>query len=480
MIVRRLVVVGGGIAGLAAAWAARQAAGRVSGGLDVLVLERGDDVGGKARTLTRDGWLVEGGPSGFLGGRPEMDRLIAGCGLSADVIRADEAAAHRFVFRAGRMRQIVASPLGFARSGILSARGLARMCAEPFVRRRIDEADESVWAFAARRLGAEVADRLVSPMALGIFAGDARRLSLAAAFPRMAALEREYGSVIRGMIAKRGRMSSGPLTSFRGGMQSLPRALAQRGGFTVRRHAEVCALVRAESHWRVAVAGDAETIPADAVILAGEPWASAALLRPHDATLAADLDAIPCPPVAVVALGFGPAVFAQVPRGFGVLIARGEGFRMLGNLWDTHVYPGRSPDGRLLIRAMFGGAVDVGAGALGEAELLALARAEVSRLYGITAAPGFVHVVRVPRAIPQYELGHLERVARVEHALESLPGLAMTGFGLRGVAFADAATDGVRSGERVVEWLAGAGAMSAAAPLGERVGDFPSEILHIR
>ncbi len=480
MIVRRLVVVGGGIAGLAAAWAARQAAGRVSGGLDVLVLERGPDVGGKARTLTRDGWLVEGGPSGFLGSRPEMDRLIAGCGLSADVMRADEAAANRFIYRAGRMRQIVANPLGFARSGILSVRGLARLCAEPFIRRRSDVRDESVWAFAARRLGAEVADRLVSPMALGIFAGDARRLSLPAAFSRMAALEREYGSLILGMIAKRGRTSSGPLTSFRDGMQSLPRALARRGGFAVRCRAEVCALVRTESHWRVAVTGDAETIPADAVILAGEPWASAALLRTHDASLAADLDAIPCPPVAVVALGFGPAVLAQVPRGFGVLIARGEGFRMLGNLWDTHVYPGRSPNGRLLIRAMFGGAVDAPAGALSEAELSALARAEVARLYGITAAPEFVQVVRVPRAIPQYELGHLERVAHVERALGSLPGIAMTGFGLRGVAFADAATDGVRSGFRAVEWLVGAGMASASAPIGETVGDSPSEIRHIR
>jgi oxygen-dependent protoporphyrinogen oxidase len=282
------------------------------------------------------------------------------------------------------------------------------------------------------------------------------------------------------MIAKRGRTSAGPLTSFRGGMQSLPRALARRGGFAVRCHAEVSALVRAGSHWRVAIVGDTETVPADAVILAGEPWASAALLRPLDATLAADLDAIPCPPVAVVALGFGPAVLAQVPRGFGVLIARGEGYRMLGNLWDTHVYPGRSPDGRLLIRAMFGGAVDALAGALTEGELSALARAEVARLYGITAAPEFVQVVRVPRAIPQYELGHRERVARVERALESLPGLAMTGFGLRGVAFADAAADGVRSGERAVEWLVGAGVASASAPIGETVGDSPSEILHIR
>ncbi|MFI5309988.1 MAG: protoporphyrinogen oxidase [Gemmatimonadales bacterium] len=477
---RRLVVVGGGISGLAAAWAARERAASIPGGLEVLVLERGDDVGGKARTLRRDGWLMEGGPSGFLGGRAEMDRLITASGLSSEMIGAEKAAARRFVYRGGRMRQVVANPVGFALSGVLSARGFARMCAEPFIPRRRDDSDESVWDFAARRLGVEVADRLVSPMALGIFAGDARRLSLPAAFPRMAALEREHGSVIRGMIAKRGRSSSGPLTSFRDGMQSLPRALARRGGFAVRCNAEVRALVREESRWQVAVAGDAETIPADAVVLAGEPWASAALVRAHDATLAGDLDAIPCPPVAVVALGFGPDALACVPRGFGVLVSRGEGFRMLGNLWDTHVYPGRSPAGHLLVRAMFGGAVDPRAGALDETELSALARAEVARACGITSGPEIVHVVRVPRAIPQYELGHRERVARVERALASLGGLEMTGFGLRGVAFADAAADGVRTGERMAAWLARSQESGVSSPADEPVGDSPSETLHIR
>lgn len=446
MTARRLVIVGGGISGLAAAWAARQEAARAQRGLEVLVLERGSRVGGKANSMRRDGWLVEGGPSGYLDGRPELDRLIEGIGLAQDRVPANHAAKVRFLYRAGRIRRVVPNPLGLLTEGILSPGGVARMLAEPFVpKRRESGDDESVWSFAARRLGAQVADRMVLPMALGIFAGDARRLSLRGAFPRMAALEREHGSVIRGMIARRGA-SSGVLTSFRHGMQQLPLALAERGGFAVRCNACVRGLRRTDTGWSVVVEGDSEAIPADGVVLAGEPWAMAPLLRPHGEQAAADLAAIACPPVGVVALGFGPAAAARLPVGFGLLIARGEGFRMLGTLWETHLYPERGPEGHLLVRAMFGGSVDPAAGALPEAELAALARAEVAKLYGVTDTPLLEQVVRVPRAIPQYELGHPARVARITAAVDGLPGLSITGNGLRGVAFADAASDGVRVG----------------------------------
>lgn len=445
---RRLVVVGGGIAGLAAAWTAQRGAAAVPGGLEVVLLERGAEVGGKTRSLDGDGWLVEAGPGGFLDGRAELTQLIDACGLADARLPADAASARRFIFRAGRMREIVANPIGFARSGLLGPAAMLRVLAEPFVPARRDGTDETVWAFAARRLGPQVADRLILPMALGIFAGDAHRLSLPAAFPRMAALERDHGSLIRALIARRGKTSSGRLTSFRDGLQTLPRALAHRGRFTVRCAADVLALVRRGSGWGVVVAGDAEPLPADAVVLAGEPFAMAALLREHDPAAAADLDAIPCPPVAVVALGYGGEALAAVPRGFGVLVARGEGFRMLGNLWESYLYPGRSPAGHVLVRAMYGGSVDAEAGALPEDQLLVLARAEVARLYGLRAAPRYERVVRWPRAIPQYELGHLDRVARIEQAVAALPGLHVAGNGLHGIAFADAAVSGVRAGER--------------------------------
>lgn len=450
----RLVVVGGGIAGLAAAWSARTTAARAGTTLDVLVLERGNEVGGKARSILREGWLVEGGPSGFLGGRPELDLLLDAGGVTDDVVPARQAAKRRFLYRAGALREIGPSPIGLARSGIMSARGLLRLGAELFVRRKRGDDDETVWAFAARRLGAEAADRLVAPMTLGIFAGDARRLSLASSFPKMQNLEREHGSLIRGLIARHGRMSAGPLTSLRNGMQSLPMALARQGGFSVRCGTVVRAVGRTAHGWSVSVAGDRDAIPADAVILATEPWMSAELLQPLSAPAAGALGAIPCPPVTVVALGYGTEARARIPEGFGVLIARDQGFRMLGNLWETSLYPGRGPEGGILVRAMFGGAVDEAIGALTEDEALELAKREVSRLYGLTHAPVFEQVVRWQRAIPQYTVGHAKRLGVVEQALQTLPGLGVTGNGLRGVAFADAAADGLRTGEVIGRWLA--------------------------
>ena len=470
----RLIVVGAGIAGLAAAWSARDAAARAGVTLDVLVLERNGDVGGKAQTVVRDGWLVEGGPSGFLGGRPELDALLRASGLADDVLPARAAAKRRYLYRAGRMREIKPAPFAFATSGVMSVGGLVRLGAEPFVRRPRDARDESVWSFAARRLGAEAADRLVSPMMLGVFAGDARRLSLASAFPRMAALEREHGSLFRGMIA-RGRAAraskdgaaaarltvGGQLTSLRGGMQSLPRALAATGGFRVRCNAAVRAIARTPRGWSVAIERDGTPADADALIIATEPFAAAPLLRPLSATAADALDAIPCPPVAVVALGYDVAAAARIPDGFGVLISRGEAVAMLGCLWETATYPGRGPAGGVLVRAMFGGAVDPGIGPLDDAALLELAKREVAHVCGVGAAPVFSHVVRIARAIPQYDIGHASRVAAVERATAAMPGLGVTGFGLRGVAFGDAAADGVRTGAALGDWLAARNAHGA-------------------
>jgi len=452
---RRLVVIGGGIAGLGAAWAAREA----DQDLEIVVLEREPEVGGKARTIVRDDWMVEAGPTGFLSGTPELDRLITACGLDDDVRPANPAAARRFIQLHGRMRRVAPNPVSLVSTGLLTAGGCARMLAETVIPARRDQPDESVWDFAARRLGREVADRLISPMTLGVFAGDAHRLSLAAAFPRMAALEREHGSLIRAMIARafRGRRGTKPaaLHSFDHGMQTLPRSLAARGDFQVRCNANVREITRTASRWSVAIDGDDDAMTADAIIVAAPTAASAALLRNHHPVLATELDAIYCPPVAVVALGYGPGDWDSVPPGFGVLIARGEGFRMLGNLWDTHLYPGRSPAGHLLVRAMYGGGIDPGAAELPAAELLALARTEMARLYGLQAAPRFEEVVQWPHAIPQYELGHPERVRRIEHAVAELPGIFLTGSGLRGVAFPAAAADGVSTGEAAARWLAG-------------------------
>lgn len=452
---KRLVVIGGGISGLAAAQAAREAAGE---GLDVVVLERAPDVGGKALSLRERGFLVEAGPTGYLDNEPAVDRLVAAAGLTK--IPADGAAAHRFIYRAGKMREVKANPLAFAFSGLLSPRGLLRIPFEIFVAPRRAAGEESVFDFARRRIGRQGAERLIAPMMLGVFAGDARRLSLEAALPRMAEIERTYGSLFKGLAAIRraGKKNAGPapsatLTSFPEGLQQLPRELARRGRFTVRCGVEAERLVpRAEGGYEVVLAAGG-SLAADAVALCGEPWATAALCREWLPDLARPFSEIHCPPVAVVALGYGPAALDVVPRGFGVLVPRGEGVRTLGALWDTHLFAGRSPERRLLLRAMLGGAVDPEAPEMCDAGLVEQAREDLEKVMKLSLAPVFSKVVVWPRAIPQYELGHLSKVRTIEAELARRPGLFVGGNGLYGIAFAKAAAAGIRAGEAAASYL---------------------------
>jgi len=447
------LIIGAGISGLTCAL-------EQSGG-QRLVLERGERPGGKSCSHRESGFTLELGPTGFLGPDEVVDEAWRSVGLGADRLEARSAAARRFLVRGGALREIRPHPIAFARSGILGPLGLLRMATEPLRARRADGQDESIFGFAQRRLGRQAAERMIAPMVQGVFAGDSKRLSLPAAFPKMAAMEREHGGLFKAMLAKRKQAGSGgpagpggTLTSFRGGLQSLPLALAEHGGFEVRTNADARELHRLEDgRWRV-VLQTGEAIEATSVVLAGECWSMAPLVRGVSPTLSRELAGIDCPPVAVVAMGYGGDALSRVPQGFGALIPRGEGYRMLGVLWDTHLFEGRSPEGKLLVRCMYGGAVDPEAGRLSEQELVELARAELGRLHGLPARTEMEHVVRWPRAIPQYELGHLERVARIERELTELPGLFMAGNALHGVAFGKAAAAGARAGSAAAEYVA--------------------------
>jgi oxygen-dependent protoporphyrinogen oxidase len=207
--------------------------------------------------------------------------------------------------------------------------------------------------------------------------------------------------------------------------------------------------------FRVFVEGDAEPIPADAVVAAGEAFANAELIAAVAPDAAAALREIETPPVAVVALGYPPAAAAAFPTGFGVLIARDQGYRILGCIWDSQLFPGRSPDGHLLVRAMLGGAVDPEAVALDDDALLELVTGELARIFKIGAAPVFSHIARWPRAIPQYDLGHVARVRRIENEVRRVPGLFLAGNALHGVAFAKSAVTGILAGSDAAMWLAG-------------------------
>ncbi len=449
----RLVIVGGGPSGLAAAWKASAEAGRAGIALKVVVLEADTEVGGKARTEQADGLLIETGPQGFLDDQPVLREMIDACGLGEEVISPEPAANRRSIYRGGKLRELSRSPLPFARSGLLGPLGLARLAMEPLVRGRRGsgsaEDDESLFDFAARRMGRQAARRLISPVVLGIFAGDARRLSAAAALPRLVAMEQAHGSLFKAMRAGRRRGVPPPgHKTFRHGIQALPNAIAAMPGIEVRcGHAVTSIKRRADGAGFTVTSSDGE-LAADAVVVAADLPAVADLVAGVSALAADELRQIESPPMAVVHTAFDASATAHLEPAYGFLVARGEGIRMLGCQYETATFRGRSPDGQFLARSMFGGSVDPEAAELDDDELIDLTRRELRRTVGIDAAPVFTSIARWPHAIPQYAPGHPQRVAWIEAALNEVGGFYLAGNALYGIGLSRAIAVGAGCGER--------------------------------
>ena len=430
---RRLVVIGGGIAGLAAAW---ESATRH--GAEVEVLEAAGAAGGNIRSERRDGYLCEWGPTGFLDDAPATLDACARLGLTPRLTRANPAAERRFVVRGGRLRELPHGLAGFLTSDVLTLPGRLRVLGEPLVPRRRSDEDESVLAFARRRIGREAADVLVDALVTGIYAGDGERLSLRSTLTKLHELERDHGGLVRGMIARRGKGGGpagprGRLTSFPDGLVELPRALAAALGPRLRLGARATGVERRSGGgYRVHVEGSAP-VEADAVVVAVPSWSAAPLVGELDPALASSIAGIPSVPVAVLHLGFAAGDAAGL-QGFGFLIPRGESRRLLGVLLPSNIFPGRAPEGHLLATAMLGGARDPGAVDASDAELIDEAAAALRALAGVAAPPRFALVIRHPRAIPQYVLGHAARLAAIDARLGTLPGLVLAGNSYRGVA----------------------------------------------
>ena len=474
---KRVVIAGGGIAGLSAAFAIT----RASADVEVVVLERSDRTGGNIRTEHVDGYTCEHGPDGFLDNAPATLKLVEALGLGSRLLPSRDSARKRYVFRGGRLWQVPTSLGAFIRTPLLSVRGKLRIAREPFASRR-PEGDESIHAFASRRIGAEAASVLVGSMVSGVFAGDAKTLSLRACFPAMYQLEEEHGGLVRALIARRRLRTAGApvgapagrLTSFTGGMSDLVTALTTALGDAVRTSTAAIGLRRppprvagprnlAERPYAV-LTGLGE-IDADAVVLSGPATESAAILEELDPRLASLLQGIQTAPLAVVCLGYDTrAIAAQCPLdGFGFLAAPGEPVRILGALWETSIYPYRAPEHKTLLRVMIGGARDRQAVALDDGALLDAVRKDLAAAMGVRTDPEFVRIVRHPRGIPQYVTGHLARMRQVDVLLQAYPGLFLAGNSYRGVSINACIAEADRIADAVLRSL-GAGVPAAASP----------------
>ena len=459
-----IAVIGGGISGLTVAYELSERSQRLASRPRIVCLEGSDTPGGNIRTDRADGFTCESGPTGFLDNAPCTLTLARRLGLEERLIQADPASAARFIFRRGKLRRVPTGPLSFLSTDVLSITGRLRLCAEPLMPRGTAD-DESVHDFARRRIGREAANVLVDAMVSGVFAGDSRRLSLEATFPVMRRMEAAHRSLFRAMLARRrmhgsdARPTGGPagpggrLTSFHTGLQELIDALTRELGDRLRVGCPVAQVsdmgVRG---FRVHLA---EGAPMDvsAVVAACPAWKATELFK-DDEELCQHLVAIPTAPVAVVHLGYSRAALGDQPQGFGFLVPRGQGPRILGTLWPSNIFEGRAPDQGTLLTTMVGGAHDPEGAGLAERELVRLVKQDLATVLGIATEPYFVRVVRHPRGIPQYELGHLDRVAAIEQRLEQHPGLFLCGNSYRGVSINACIEEAPHVAESALEFLA--------------------------
>ncbi|MEJ2666646.1 MAG: protoporphyrinogen oxidase, partial [Deinococcales bacterium] len=423
-----------------------------------VVLEKDGRVGGTATSDAVDGFLVDRGPNGFLTNVPYAYNLSVELGLSGELLPAADAAQKRFLYFRGRLVPVPTGAGALLRSPLLSPIGKLRMALEPLLPAADADREESVHAFASRRLGREFADVMVAPMVAGVSAGDARQSSLAALFPRMHRLEIEHGGLVRGMLAQqrarraakaRGETQQAPaggpsgpggrLTSFRsGGAGRLTAALAEVLGERV---TTGVAVERIEAGQERKLRLMPMNLEADAVIVAAPAYAAAAMLEQRAPAAAEALQAIPYAGIRVVALGFPRSAVTHPLDGFGFLVPPGQGLRILGALWTSTLFPSQAPEGSVLVRALAGGMADPGFLDLSEDDAVTAVRRDLEASLGIVAEPGMTHVVSWRRGIPQYTLGHAGRVEAATEAAAAVPGLALTGNAYRGIGLNDCVRD---------------------------------------
>jgi oxygen-dependent protoporphyrinogen oxidase len=457
----RVVIVGAGVSGLALAYRLRQRAPDA----EVVVLEERSRPGGTLWTERRDGFRVEIGPNGFLDTKTTTLDLCRDVGLGGRLVPAsDEAQRNRYLFLDGRLRALPGSPMSFLGSDLLSWRGKLSLLLERWRPRRRDTSDESIDAFARRRAGREAAEVLADALVTGIHAGDPALLSARATFPRLVALEAEHGSLLKGMAAAARRRRAeaaargepvprpGRMWSFREGLGLLAETLAGQVGSPPVLGVNVRRLERVGPGWLVHGEGQ-ERWQADAVVLTCPAYCQAALLADVDAALADEVAAIRYNRVVVVALGYRQADVPRPLDGFGYLAPQRTRRDLLGVQWCSSIFPDRAPPGMVLLRALAGGWHRPEIVDWDEARLLDAVRAELRLALGVVAEPVFRHVVRWDRAIPQYHLGHLERVARIAERAGRLPGLFLGGNAYHGVALNDCTEQGAVLAGRVAGYL---------------------------
>lgn len=455
---QRVVIVGGGISGLSVAWWLHRA------GCDVTVLEGEAKPGGTMLTVREDGWLIEKGPTSALETTPLFNQMFEELGILGQRVYANEASNKRYILRAGHLHALPMSPGAFLKSALWSFSGKMRLLKEPFIGRAKQE--ETIAEFVERRLGREFLEYAINPFVAGVYAGNPEQLSVRAAFPKLYALESTYGGLIKGMIRGRKERKKrvekakdrSRMFSFVDGMETFPAAMSKSLADRIKCNATVVEITKRNDDGTQAgfsvtyrVAGREDVTVADAVVLSTPAHVAGQLLRRFSPDLASMLQGIPYPPVAEVFFGFRREQVRRALDGFGYLIPAKEGRRILGTIWSSTIFPGRAPAGHVALTTFVGGSRQPELALLDEANLSKLVLGDLSDIIGVSGPPVKSMIVKWEKAIPQYHLGHLDIMQRVEALEEQFAGLFLCSNFRGGIAVGDCVMNAKRVADRVIQ-----------------------------
>jgi oxygen-dependent protoporphyrinogen oxidase len=458
-----VLVIGGGISGLACAYHLQQA------GIPVRALEAGSRPGGVIATEKKDGFRFELGPQSFLSTAPLVG-LVDALGLKDQLLHANPRAP-RYILVGGRLVAAPLAPPSLLTTPLFSAGTKWRLFTEALRRSRPPEDDESIAAFVRRKFGDELLNRLVAPFVSGVYAGDPERLSLRAAFPKVHEFEMQYGSVLRGAMKSRpakGAPRAG-LCSFRDGMEALPRAIAARLGSSLLLETSVNGLRQGNASGNQFFEVDItshnrnETMAASAVVIATPAYVASQILSGISEQFAMFFSRMEYAPVAAVSACYRREQIQRPPDGFGFLVPRTEGLRDLGTVFNSSLFPGRAPEGMVCITSFAGGATDHDFCELSDEEITETICGEVARVLGISGKPVATNLYRYARALPQYNLGHTQTVKSLEGLAATIPGLYLAGNYLSGPSIGACVEQAYQTAEAVRVYLASIGVAGVGA-----------------
>ena len=464
---KRIAIVGGGISGLSAAFALEPL--RLSGSVEYELFEATSRLGGVLCTEVVDGCLVEAGPDSFLTEKIGAADLCRDLGIGDQLIGSNDSRRKTYILRNGRlaampdglMFMVPTKILPVLTSSLFSFSTKLRMAGEWFHRAHRPEADESVAALVSRHYGNEIVDSLVDPLLCGIYGGDAAHLSARAVLPRFVDMETKSGSLGRGMVAARRKMPARvpkPLfTTLKCGMQQLSDALvAKLHPGSLHRETQVKGVPPHAAGWSVRVQSKDQPFEDrqfDGVVVAAPAQPAAECLQQGCPELAAELRRVKYSSSMTVALGYGEDVRSVLPPGFGFLVPRREGRRLLAATFVHNKFNDRVPDDRALVRCFLGGVHDEAVLDLSEDEIVKLVRKELQGILGIRAEPRFTRVYKWRSAMAQYNVGHLDLVGRIEGLRQQRPSLALAGNAYGGIGVPDCIRSGQEAARSVLASL---------------------------